>query len=113
MELGISFGKYIWENRIAQYPNRRKLTKVDGSDNLYDVERYDEPNVEGTPFSAETMNGLEDRIGDIKVNIDSATADKDGLMNSSDKKKLDGINISSGSEAPSGGNNGDIYLRYS
>lgn len=113
MPLGINFGKYMWVNRTSDHPNRRKLTKIDGADNVYDVERADNATVEGTPFSAEIMNDLERRIGDITVNIDPATQSTAGLMSENDKRKLDNINISSGTSAPNGGNSGDIYLRYS
>ena len=108
-----------WEDRVSAYPNRRKLTEVGSSTSVsYTVERDDSPSVEGTPFNASSMNDLEHRIADIK--IFDANDSNSGLMSASDKSKLDNISsgatrnvISSGTSAPSGGNSGDIYLRYS
>lgn len=43
------------ENRQPTYPGRVKLTPVPGSVDLYDMERADEPTVEGTPLNKETL----------------------------------------------------------
>ena len=84
----------------------------------YVVERNDNLTVESTAFSASTMNNLEDRIANIT--IDPASFSEDGLFTSEEKMKLNGIqegatknSITRGTEAPSGGSDGDIYLRYS
>ena len=69
---------------------RRKLTKVGESESIsYVVERDDNPTVEGTAFSASTMNNLEDRISNIT--IDPASFSEDGLFTSEEKTKLNGI----------------------
>lgn len=57
------FTKGNWENRNVQYPKRRRLTEVEGQPNIYDVDREEGTIVsEGSAFSAENMNGLENRI---------------------------------------------------
>ena len=117
--MGINFQKSVWIDRISDNPNRRKLTKVGESESVsYVVERDDNPTVEGTAFSASTMNNLEDRIANIT--IDPASFSENGLFTSEEKMKLNGIqegatknSITRGTEAPSGGSDGDIYLRYS
>lgn len=116
-----NFTQSTWVDRLSDNPNRRRLTEV-GVENpetvTYLVERDDSPTVEGTPFNASSMNDLESRIANITIG--KASTSMDGLMSKEDKSKLNGINanatknvISSGTDAPSGGNNGDIYLRYS
>lgn len=118
-ETYFNFSQNTWEDRVSAYPNRRKLTEVGSSTSVsYTVERDDSPSVEGTPFNASSMNDLENRIANITIS--SATNSANGLMSASDKSKLDNISlgatrnvISSGTSAPSGGNSGDIYLRYS
>ena len=82
----MAFVKKTWKNRIAEYINRRLLTKEDGSTELVTVAR-DEGQVsqEGDAFNAANMNDLEDRIaagfteinqslanGKIKFGIDSS-----------------------------------------
>jgi hypothetical protein len=62
------FVKKTWKDRIAEYINRRELTKEDGSSELVTVSRSEgEISEEGDAFSAENMNDLEDRI-DTAVN---------------------------------------------
>lgn len=57
------FTKGNWENRNVQYPKRRRLTEVEGQPNIYDVDREEGTIIsEGSAFSAENMNGLENRI---------------------------------------------------
>ena len=59
----MQFNRFTWLDRIGQHLNRRILTKQDGSTETVDVARGDDSvTVEGTPFAAETMNGLESRI---------------------------------------------------
>ena len=59
----MSFKKKVWRNRVAEYINRRLLTFEDGNTKLVTVAR-DEGTIsqEGDPFSAETMNDLENRV---------------------------------------------------
>ena len=61
----MAFEKKTWKNRIAEYINRRLLTKEDGSTELVTVAR-DEGQVsqEGDAFNADNMNDLEQRISD-------------------------------------------------
>lgn len=60
----MAWNKKTWQDRVAEYPNRRRLDET-GTANTYDVIR-DEGNimVEGDAFSAETMNDLENRINE-------------------------------------------------
>ncbi len=57
------FAKKTWKNRLSEYPNRRKLTKENGTTELVTVSRS-EGNVsrEGDAFSDTNMNDLENRI---------------------------------------------------
>lgn len=59
----MGFTKKTWKNRIAEYINRRLITKEDGSTELVTVAR-DEGTIsqEGDAFNAANMNDLEDRI---------------------------------------------------
>lgn len=73
------FTKGNWENRNVQYPKRRRLTEVEGQPNIYDVDREEGTIVsEGSAFSAENMNGLENRIetafDSIETKINTARA---------------------------------------
>lgn len=59
----MQFNRFTWLDRVGQHLNRRVLTKMDGSTETVDVTRGDDSiTVDGTPFAAETMNGLEGRI---------------------------------------------------
>lgn len=119
--MGIHFNQNTWVDRISDNPNRRRLTEVGVSSpttTTYTVERDDNPTVEGTPFNASSMNDLENRISNIT--IDEATYSSSGLFTASEKTKLNGIqegatrnSITKGTGEPSGGNDGDVYLRYS
>lgn len=77
------------KDRIPTYPGRVKLSKVAGSDDLYDMVRADQPTQEGTPLNKSTLlkdatakligltqadpsvddalNGVADKVGDIKL----------------------------------------------
>lgn len=73
------FTKGNWENRNVQYPKRRRLTEIEGQPNIYDVDREEGTIVsEGSAFSAENMNGLENRIetafDSIETKINTAQA---------------------------------------
>lgn len=73
------FTKGNWENRNVQYPKRRRLTEIEGQPNIYDVDREEGTIVsEGSAFSAENMNGLENRIetafDSIETKINTARA---------------------------------------
>lgn len=59
----MAFNKKTWKDRVAEYINRRLLTKEDGSTELVTVARNEGTiSVEGDAFNAETMNDLEDRV---------------------------------------------------
>lgn len=59
----MAFNKKTWKDRVAEFINRRLLTKEDGSTDLVTVARSEGTiSVEGDAFNAETMNDLEDRI---------------------------------------------------
>lgn len=60
----MAFTQREWKNRKSEYPNRRLLTKEDGSTELVTVSREEGAiSDEGDAFSAENMNDLEQRIG--------------------------------------------------
>ncbi|MDY2944151.1 MAG: hypothetical protein SOU32_00650, partial [Lachnospiraceae bacterium] len=67
-----------WIDRFSEYPNRRQLTKADGTIEQVTVTR-DEGTVskEGDKFNASTMNDLENRISsfDSKVSNQFGTTD--------------------------------------
>lgn len=119
--MAIPFEQVTWVDRISDNPNRRRLTEVGVANPTtvtYNIERDDNPTVEGTPFNATSMNDLEQRIADIT--IPDATFTESGLLTAEEKTKLNGISegatknvVTRGTTAPSGGNDGDIYLRYS
>jgi len=48
----------VFVDRQSTYPNRYKVTPVDGTPYFAVLERADEPVVAGTPLNAETMNAL-------------------------------------------------------
>lgn len=60
----MSFVKKTWEDRISEYPTRRKIIDVDsGGEKMVDVERAEgEVANAGTALSADNFNDLEDRI---------------------------------------------------
>lgn len=43
------------QDRLSTYPGRIKLTPVEGQENVYDVERMDEPSQVGTELKTETL----------------------------------------------------------
>lgn len=43
------------QDRVPTYPGRIKLTPVSGQTNVYDVEMFDEPTVDGTPLNKATF----------------------------------------------------------
>ena len=59
----MSFISRVWKDRKTKYPNRRVLTKENGTTELVTVSREEGIiSEEGDAFSAENMNNLEDRI---------------------------------------------------
>lgn len=72
----MAFNKKIWKDRVAEFINRRLLTKEDGSTDLVTVARSEGIiSVEGDAFNAETMNDLEDRVevafNELNTNLSS------------------------------------------
>lgn len=61
-----TFVKKTWLDRQSQYPTRRRITNVSTSEEtIVDVVREEGTvTIAGHPFSASTMNDLENRIGD-------------------------------------------------
>lgn len=73
----MAFNKKIWKDRVAEFINRRLLTKEDGSTDLVTVARSEGTiSVEGDAFNAETMNDLEDRVeaafNELNTNLKNA-----------------------------------------
>lgn len=59
----MKFTKKTWKDRLTEYPNRRLLTRENGSTELVTVSREEGTmSEEGDAFSAANMNGLESRI---------------------------------------------------
>jgi hypothetical protein len=52
----------VFVDRQSTYPNRCRITPLDGNPYYAVVERADEPIVVGTPLNAETLNGMVDEI---------------------------------------------------
>lgn len=64
-EINMAFEKKNWKNRVAEYINRRVLTKTDGSTEIVTVARSEGMiSQEGDAFDAANMNNLEERIAD-------------------------------------------------
>lgn len=72
----MAFNKKTWKDRVAEFINRRLLTKEDGNTELVTVARSEGTiSVEGDAFNAETMNDLEDRVeaafNELNTNLSS------------------------------------------
>ena len=75
-----------FKDRIANKPNRVKLTYEDsGASSYATVELADEPIEEGTPLNKETFDGLQNEFNE---QIDDLSNDVDGLMQKLDKATL-------------------------
>lgn len=62
MNISDVFTKKIWNVRLSEFPNRRKLVPTD-EDNVYDVERHEGEVIEkGDLISNQALNDLENRI---------------------------------------------------
>lgn len=53
----------VFVDRKAKYPGRWTMKKSDGTSEIVTLVRNDEPEVEGTPMNAETLNTLSDVAG--------------------------------------------------
>lgn len=88
----MAFEKKTWADRVAEFINRRILTKEDGSTELVTVARSEGTiSVEGDAFNAETMNDLEQRIANGFEYIDD---EFNSLFNSDYKKASDTTSLS-------------------
>lgn len=80
----MAFKKKAWVDRVAEFINRRTLTKEDGSTELVTVARSEGTiSKEGDAFNAETMNNLEQRIAD-EFNSVEEELDKKSPLNHAD-----------------------------
>lgn len=71
----MAFEKKTWTDRVAEFINRRTLTKEDGSTELVTVARSEGTiSKEGDAFNAETMNDLEQRIEDSVASLNNDLA---------------------------------------
>ena len=53
----------VFVDRKAKYPGRWTMRKEDGSSEIVTLVRNDEPEIEGTPMNAATLNTLSDVAG--------------------------------------------------
>lgn len=78
----MGFAKKTWKDRLVEFAGRRSLTKVSGSADglimIVDVAR-NEGNISqvGDTFSADNMNGLEQRISDAFGECPTSTGIRD------------------------------------
>lgn len=90
----MAFEKKLWQNRISEFPNRRKIKNIsDNSETIVDIYR-EEGTIqnEGDAFSASTMNDLEGRIWNMfPVSIENGGTGKTTAIEA--RQNL-GINIS-------------------
>lgn len=76
----------VFVDRKAKYPGRWTMKKSDGTSEIVTLVRNDEPEVEGTPMNAETLNTLSDVAGaDIARQQAEAAANK----SKEDRKKAE------------------------
>lgn len=66
----------VFVDRKAKYPGRWTMRKSDGTSEVVTLVRNDEPEVEGTPMNAETLNTLSDVAGADVARIQAEAAQK-------------------------------------
>lgn len=76
----------VFVDRKAKYPGRWTMKKSDGTSEVVTLVRNDEPEVEGTPMNAETLNTLSDVAGADVARIQAETAAK---KSEEDRKKAE------------------------
>ena len=77
----MSFISKLWKDRVSDYPNKRKLTKEDGTSETVTVERAEgDIVVAGDAFNAENMNDLETRIQNGFNAVEQAQAELNEKM---------------------------------
>ncbi len=90
----MAFVKKVWQDRAVEFAGRRRLKNVaTEEETVYDVTRNEGTILkEGDKFSAENMNGLENRIeaafDDIEGNIQYMTQEQYNAMGSDRPQKL-------------------------
>lgn len=73
----MAFEQKTWKDRVAEFINRRVLTKEDGTTELVTVARSEgQISTEGDAFNAETMNDLEQRIADEFSSLNDSLTEK-------------------------------------
>lgn len=122
----MSFISKLWKDRVSDYPNKRKLTKEDGTSETVTVERAEgDIVVAGDAFNAENMNDLETRIQNGFNAVEQAQAElneksRDSLhFGSSNQTNYVTVNLSEIQRGvyllfntSSGGFNGWILVNY-
>lgn len=71
----------VFVDRKAKYPGRWTMKKSDGTSEVVTLVRNDEPEVEGTPMNAETLNTLSDVAGADVARIQAEAAAKKSEKN--------------------------------
>lgn len=57
------YERKTWKNRETEFPGRRRMTAVDGQEDVFDVSREEGLILEeGDAFDADTMNNMEQRV---------------------------------------------------
>ena len=64
----------VFVDRKAKYPGRWTMKKSDGTSEIVTLVRNDEPEVEGTPMNAETLNTLSNVAGADVARIQAEAA---------------------------------------
>lgn len=90
----MAFVKKVWQDRAVEFAGRRRLKNVlTEEETVYDVTRNEGTILkEGDKFSAENMNGLEDRIeeaiNELNDNVQAMTQAQYNAMGSGRPQKL-------------------------
>lgn len=64
----------VFEDRVAKYPGRWTMVKLDGTSEIVTLVRNDEPTKEGTPINAATLNELSTVAGAINAKEEAVSA---------------------------------------
>ena len=64
----------VFEDRVAKYPGRWTMVKLDGTSEIVTLIRNDEPTKEGTPINAATLNELSTVAGAINAKEEAVSA---------------------------------------
>lgn len=63
----------VFEDRVATYPNRYKVTPTNGDPEYYVVlERADDPTIAGTPLNSDTFNGILNEIESLLPDVNES-----------------------------------------